>query len=134
MPCCAKLELHPHLKNPVLCLDHDPAGIEATGRLKDILCEKNYYDPAHMDISVLRSEFKDWNEDLKALHGIDPIPAQEHPKLVLLPQMCSGVLEVCRMQSVNQEANARLLKECEQLAPLLRTDSLQRSALEEQCR
>lgn len=129
-----QLELHPHLKNPVLCLDHDAAGIEATGRLKDILCEKNYYDPAYMDISVLRSEFKDWNEDLKALHGIDPIPAQEHPKLVLLPQMCSAVLEVCRIQSVNQDANTRLLNECEQLAPLLRSDSLQRNVLEEQCR
>jgi hypothetical protein len=34
-----QLELNPHLKSVVLCLDHDEAGIEATGRLKDILSE-----------------------------------------------------------------------------------------------
>ncbi|WP_143321121.1 toprim domain-containing protein [Clostridium sp. HBUAS56010] len=61
----------------MLCLNHDAAGIEVTGRIKEILCEKNYCDSAYMDITVLHSEFKDWNEDLKVLHGIAPFPAQE---------------------------------------------------------
>lgn len=56
----------------MLCLDHDAAGIEVTGRIEEILCEKNYCDPAYMDITVLHSEFKDLNEDLKALHCIFP--------------------------------------------------------------
>ena len=129
-----QLEQHPYLKNPVLCLDHDAAGIEATGRLKDILFSKNYYDPAHMDITVLRSEFKDWNEDLKAFHGIEPIPAQEHPKLVLLPQVCSELLEVCRMQSVNHDILVYLLKECEALAPMLKAENIQPNVLENQLR
>ena len=128
-----QLELNPLLKNPVLCLDHDAAGIEAIGRLKDILCKKNYYDPAHMDIAVLRSEFKDWNEDLKALHGIAPIPAQEHPRLLLLPQVCSGVLELCRMQSKKQDVNAHLLEACGRLASLLQSGSFEQNVLEAQC-
>lgn len=127
-----QLELHPHLKNPVLCLDHDEAGIEAVGRLKDILCEKNYYDPAYMDIEVLQSTYKDWNEDLKAEHGITPIPAQEHPKLLLLPQVCSGVMELCRTESVNMDAMSRLLVECGQLTSILATEPRQLNKLEGQ--
>ena len=45
----------------MLCLDHDAAGIEATGRLTDILREHG-----HTRVSVLRPEYKDWDEDLKA--------------------------------------------------------------------
>jgi len=62
-----------YLSNVVMCLDHDAAGIEATGRLAEILREKGYDR-----ISCMQSAFKDWNEDLKAQHGITPIPAQEH--------------------------------------------------------
>lgn len=68
-----------HLKNVVLCLDHDLAGIEATGRLTKIL-QENGYDK----VSCLQSIYKDWNEDLKAQHGITPTPAQEYPKIEAL--------------------------------------------------
>ena len=71
------LKDYPHLDTVVLCLDHDPAGIEACGRLAEILtkngCEK---------IRRLQPAYKDWNEDLKHLRGEEAIPAQEHPKIV----------------------------------------------------
>ncbi len=119
-----QLELNPHLKNIVLCLDHDAAGIEATGRLKDILCEHGCYDPAYMEIEVLQSEFKDWNEDLKAKNGIKPIPAGEHPRLELLPQVCSQLLEICEFYSDKKDAAALLTEQFEKLKPLLAPEKL----------
>lgn len=105
-----QLKLNPHLNKIVLCLDHDEAGIEATGRLEDILTEQRY-----ADISVMQSQYKDWNEDLKAKHGIKPIPASEHPKLVLLPKVCGELFTICEslqavkdLDAVTQEYHSRL--------------------------
>ena len=37
-----------NLNEVILCLDHDPAGIEASGRLAEIvMCEGNYCKTAH---------------------------------------------------------------------------------------
>lgn len=77
------LELHPNLKSIALCLDHDEAGIEATGRLSDILRDKGYVTAA-----VLRPQNKDWNEDLKAKHGLTFQPAEEHPQLTACADIC----------------------------------------------
>lgn len=66
-----------YLDTVVLCLDHDPAGIEACGRLAEILIQNEY-----RKIQILQSEYKDWNEDLKHLHGEEAIMAQEHPKIL----------------------------------------------------
>lgn len=68
------LSEHPNLDTVILCLDHDPAGIEACGRLAEILAKSG-----HTQVQYLRSSYKDWNEDLKHLHGEPAIPAQEHP-------------------------------------------------------
>lgn len=70
------LKDYPHLDTVVLCLDHDPAGIEACGRLAEILAQNNC-----KKIQILRAAYKDWNEDLKNLHGEESVPAQEHPKI-----------------------------------------------------
>lgn len=37
------------------------------------------------------SENKDWNEDLKSKHGVVPIPAEEHPQLLLRDELCDVV-------------------------------------------
>lgn len=103
-----QLELNPHLKSVVLCLDHDEAGIEATGRLKDILSEKGY-----ADISVRQSQYKDWNEDLKANNGISPIPAQEHPKLTLLPKVVGELHDLCKALDTHKDINS-FLTECDE--------------------
>ena len=71
------LQDYPQLDMVILCLDHDPAGIEACGRLAEILIQNHY-----TNIRVLQSGCKDWNEDLKALCGEEAIPAQEHSKIM----------------------------------------------------
>lgn len=101
-----QLELNPHLNNIMLCLDHDEAGIEALGRLKDILTGKGYAEAA-----ILQSQYKDWNEDLKAKHGCTPILAREHPKLELLPQVCDELPGLCEALSVYKDLNC-FLEEC----------------------
>jgi len=83
------LELNPHLQEIVLCLDHDEPGIEAAGRLTEILAEKGY-----SQVGTLWSKYKDWNEDIKANHGMDAIPAEEHPQLLLCGPVCDRIAEV----------------------------------------
>lgn len=109
-----QLDTNPRLKNIVLCLDHDEAGIEASGRLKDILQEKGY-----ANISVLQSQHKDWNEDLKARHGVPPIPAREHPKLELLPKVCAELHDLCKALSAHKDIDYFLAECAETVEPLL---------------
>ena len=82
------LEQNPHIQNVLLCLDHDEAGIEASGRLTDILRDHGY-----SGITVLQPENKDWNEDLKAAHGLPALPAEEHPQLIVAPDVCQFIAE-----------------------------------------
>lgn len=46
------LEQTPSLRRPILCLDHDPAGIEANGRLTEILAEKGYKETGSPPVSL----------------------------------------------------------------------------------
>lgn len=119
-----QLAAHPQLKNVVLCLDHDEAGIEATGRLTDILCEHGYYDPAYMEVPVLQSEYKDWNEDLKAKKGITPIPAQEHSKLEFLPEVCAELFTVCESLQAIKDPDVMMQEYHRRLKPLVASGKL----------
>ncbi|MCI2105279.1 MAG: DUF3991 and toprim domain-containing protein [Intestinimonas sp.] len=67
-----QLQEHPNIREVFLCLDHDEAGIKATERLEKILQGHGY-----SDVSVLQSQYKDWNEDLKTRHGVEPLAAEE---------------------------------------------------------
>ena len=82
------LEQNPQIRNVLLCLDHDEAGIEASGRLTEILQGHGY-----SCISVLQPENKDWNEDLKAAHGLPALPAEEHPQLIVALDICQFIGE-----------------------------------------
>ena len=82
------LEQNPQIRNVLLCLDHDEAGIEASGRLTEILQGHGY-----SCISVLQPENKDWNEDLKAAHGLPALPAEEHPQLIVALDVCQFIGE-----------------------------------------
>ena len=84
------LEQNPHIQNVLLCLDHDEAGIEASGRLSEILRDHGY-----SGITVLQPENKDWNEDLKAAHGLPALPAEEHPQIMVAPDVCQFIAEKC---------------------------------------
>ena len=82
------LEQNPNIRNVLLCLDHDAAGIEANGRLSEILRDHGYHC-----VSVLQPECKDWNENLKAAYGLPALPAEEHPQLAVAPEVCQFIAE-----------------------------------------
>lgn len=82
------LEQGPDIHQVILCLDHDKAGIEATGRLTEILSARGV-----VSVSVLRPEQKDWNEELKARRGLEAQPAEEHPQLVVAEEVCGRVAD-----------------------------------------
>lgn len=72
-----QLSVNSHLRQVVLCLDNDAAGIEARYKIaEELLC--NDYAPDNMF-----SHNKGWNEDLKAQNGITPIPASKHERMEL---------------------------------------------------
>lgn len=77
------LELYPHLNHVVLCLDHDPAGIEASEKYYDLLSEKD------IQCGRLLPKYKDWNEDIKAAHGLAALPAEPHPQHLLRDEICA---------------------------------------------
>lgn len=80
------LEQNSNLQHIVLCLDHDAAGIEANGRLTDVLYERGYDR-----VGILQPEYKDWNEDLKARHGLPAQEAEEHPQLIAAVPVCRRI-------------------------------------------
>lgn len=80
------LERNPKIQSVILCLDHDAAGIEASGRLTEILRERGYDN-----VGVLQSEYKDWNEDIKARRGLEAQPPEEHPQLIAAPEICRRI-------------------------------------------
>ena len=69
------LKNHSNLSEVILCVDNDEGGIEAVGRLKDILSENGY-----TDVKRLAPKFKDWNEVLKAKNGVKALPAVPHKR------------------------------------------------------
>lgn len=69
------LRSHTQLENIVLCTDNDEGGIEAVERLSDILAE-NGFTNIYRECPIN----KDFNEDLKAMYGVDPFPAVPHSR------------------------------------------------------
>ena len=59
-------------------------------RLTDILREHG-----HTQVSVLRPEYKDWDEDLKALNGRPAQPAEQHPQLQAAELVCARIAVKC---------------------------------------
>lgn len=92
--CCAGLQAaiyqarqHPHIHEVVVCTDHDEAGIEAYYHIKDEMEKTGYF--------IVRRELsrnKDWNEDIREKHGMEPIPSSEHPRIEFLRELCSRIL------------------------------------------
>ena len=80
------LERNPAIRRVGLCLDHDAPGIEAAGRLEDILREKGY-----RTVQRFLPEYKDWNEDLKAHRGFAAQEPEEHPQQIAAPEVCRRI-------------------------------------------
>ena len=72
-PLIGALETHDNLQQICFCTDNDEGGIDGYERLRDILIDKGY-----TDIQRCAPEYKDWNEQLKALNGEDALPAVSH--------------------------------------------------------
>ncbi len=68
----------------MLCTDNDTGGIDAAERLRDILRENGY-----SNIFRITPRNKDFNEDLKELHGLIPIPAYPHLRKELFSENVS---------------------------------------------
>jgi len=79
------LDLHPNINRVVLCLDHDAEGIEASEKYLDMLTEREILCEREL------SAQKDWNEDIKAAHGLPYIPAEEHPQRLLCETICASL-------------------------------------------
>lgn len=69
----------------LLCLDHDKAGIEAVGRLSDILREEGYSGWPRLPPQ------KDWNETVKARLGLPAQPPEKHPQLAAAGPICEKI-------------------------------------------
>ena len=91
------LEQNSNITSTILCLDHDEAGIEATGRLTDILREHG-----HQQVSALLPEQKDWNEDVKVKNGLDVQPAKEHPQHTVAPGVCKRIAAMSGSAKLNR--------------------------------
>jgi len=72
------LESNPHIKRVGLCLDNDEPGLVAMNRIAGKLKQLGYDE-----VFQLLSQFKDWNADLQAQHGM-PEQAQEPDMAIAL--------------------------------------------------
>ena len=100
------LEQNPNLQSIALCLDHDAAGMEASGRLFDTLREHGYDQ-----VGIIQPEYKDWNEDLKARRGFPAQEAEEHPQLVAAPPVCrriAALIDNARPERLGRELDSAL--------------------------
>ena len=62
------------MKNIQLCLEHNIEVLKAAERIRQSLAEAGYPD-VELELSI----WKDWNEDIKAMRGVEAIPAEVKP-------------------------------------------------------
>ena len=93
--CCAGLQAavyqakqNAHVREVIVCTDYDEAGAEAYSRIKEALAEEN-----RITVRREHSRYKDWNEDIKAQHGLAPIPGCEHPRMEHIRELCRQILD-----------------------------------------
>lgn len=73
---------HPNIQNVVLCLDNDTPGQEATAT---IMTEMMSYPSVQVEVKT--SRYKDFNEDLKALHGLPVLVGIKEPFIQALNEV-----------------------------------------------
>ena len=107
------LERNEKLNKIILCMDHDETGIEVNSRLAETLREVGY-----STVSMLQPRYKDWNEDLKAIHGMKAQAPVEHPQLAVAPEVCKRIgklSESAKVDTVRQVLPWLLDKYCAHL-------------------
>ena len=92
--CCAGMQAaayqaqqNTHIREVVVCTDYDEAGTEAYYRIKEALVEND-----RITVRREHSRFKDWNEDIRAQHGLTPIAGCEHPRIECMRELCGQIL------------------------------------------
>ena len=63
----------------------------ALNKLDDIAKGHDTLRERGIAAAPLRSQYKDWNADLKALHGLPAEPAEEHPQLLAADPICQRI-------------------------------------------
>ncbi len=82
-----QLQVNKHLRKVILCLDHDDAGARATNRLRQILSENGY-----IEVTVLKSINKDWDEDIKSQNGKESVKASEGISEEIIKTLCHELI------------------------------------------
>lgn len=85
------LKNNPQIDTIAVCLDHDKAGIEGDYRIAEAVQSVGN----HYKLEPHLPPYKDWNEGLKAEHGIQPLPAVEHPGIQRMKVLCQELTEEC---------------------------------------
>lgn len=113
------LKDHPNLKKVYICLDNDSAGIEGAYRIAENIRAVGEYE-------LWRSmpKNKDWDEDLKQLHGKTVIPAGRHKKMDAFFDLCTQVQDELRdrlptLRKGEQAKRYRLDKLFDTIRPML---------------
>ncbi len=91
--------------------------------MTEILTEHGY-DQIEPDLSG----HKDWNEDLKASHGIPAIPAEEHPQFALCDAVCNRLAARWRKIPLDQCTSQRMQYLLEQARISLHWDRFEETA------
>jgi len=96
------LEEHPNIDWVIICTDNDEGGIDAAHRLWDILGERGYDN-----LTIYPPNNKDWNEDLKELHGVPFLPAVPHRRLEEYERQAESLQYYpCRIEKLRSQLNA----------------------------
>ena len=95
------LKNNPQIDEVYACLDHDKAGIEGNYRIAEAVRE---IGKGHK-LMQIPPKYKDWNESLKSLNGIEPIPSSEHPGLVRMKTLCMEMVAECEGEKIRNPLN-----------------------------
>lgn len=95
------LKTNPQIEEVYACLDHDKAGIEGNYRIAEAVRE---IGKGHK-LMQIPPKYKDWNESLKSLNGIEPIPSSEHPGLVRMKTLCMEMVAECDGEKIKNPLN-----------------------------
>ncbi len=106
-----QLKQRPNIRQVMLCLDHDKAGMEGSTRLAGRIHDLN----PDYHVRIIQPEYKDWNESLKEKNGIEPIPCTEHAALKHIRELCLTLPEECRNERCPRYPFDTLINQYEKL-------------------
>jgi len=113
------LEKNTQIKKVMLCFDHDPAGIETSDKLTEVLHEAGYEQ-----VIRLQSLFKDWNEDVKAQNGVTPLPAREHPRIMAFQVEIRELADLYESLHSSLNPQYALVEHIQKLRPFLQSGAV----------